>query len=614
MERHNSCLNTLAIINYIDRHYGPAPDLLEGLAPHLPGVDNPLEFLKNQNNWVSSTVCRQLYDNARRISGDSEVAFKIGFESVTGRKFGYVQNIMLRSWGSPSKAIERLRAVNDKFNRNKEVEVIKVSDNEVCVRLHWYKNFDLTRDFCLYNLGMYAASPTIWGLPPAKVTHPVCFFQGGGFCEYHITWQAPSLRQRLGSMFQGRRGLLADTLSELERDKHLLQQKHSEVVSLNLSLQHKIDQLISIQRASGAILAELDYRRLYPTVLKLFIKAIGYNRGMIMLVDEQRGVLRYVEGVGARPEELGVMQSYELPLTRHNNLLVQVVLSAQPLVCEDTSALNLNPENLIIRNYHPGSIVILPLTAQGKVIGLLAADRQRPRAPQVKPDGDYLNVFANQVALAIENARMYRDLRESFISTVQSLAQALEAKDHYTRGHSDRVTQYALRLGDRLALPEVCLDQIRRVAVLHDIGKIGVDRGILHKPGPLLSAEREAIRQHPLLGQGIIAPLNLSKEEVAIVRHHHEHMDGSGYPDGLTGDQLPMQVRVVAVADVFDAMTTDRPYRRALQVEEALGIIKDGSGRQFDPLVVEALVDMVGRGELQDLLVRRTPPLIVNLN
>ncbi len=604
MERHNSCLNTRAIISYVEHHRLDPHQLLEGLEGMLEGVPNPLEFLQDPHNWVSSALVGRMFANARKLTGDPEVAYKIGFESVTRKKLGYIQHILLRALATPRGSLMHLKTINDKFNRNKEVDISLLGREHMRLRLHWHNDLPLGRDFCLINRGIYSAIPTIWGLPPAQVTETRCQFHGAQFCEFEVHWKNPSLWQRLRGLGRGHRHLLADTLAEMERDKQLLHQKYSEVLGLNLNLQRKIDQLMSIQQASGAILSELEYNKLFPAVLALFIKAIGYSRGMIMLVDEKSQVLRFVEAVGATPQELDVISHYQVPLTRKQNLLAQVVQSGQPIICEDTSILNLNQNNLIIQRWKPKSIVVLPLTAQGRVIGLLAADRLEILASQPKLDRDYLQVFANQVALAIENARMYRNLRESFLSTVQSLAHALEAKDTYTRGHSERVTTYAVRLAEKLKLPAAALEQIRRVSVLHDIGKIGVDRAILNKPGLLAESEKAIIQQHPALGQTIIEPLNLSWEEMAIVRHHHERFDGQGYPDGLSGQALPIQVRVVTVADAFDAMTSNRPYRKALELWKALDQLEAEAGAQFDPEIVAVFVQMVRQGEFRDQLLR----------
>jgi HD-GYP domain-containing protein (c-di-GMP phosphodiesterase class II) len=605
VKAHNSCVNTRAIIDFVKRRHFDPLALLEGLEEELLGITDPIAFLIDHHNWVSSKVCRTMYENARRITNDDQAALKIGFESVTNQNLGYLQQIFIKALASPKLAVERVKLINDKFNRTKELETVELGKKNAIVRLHWHKDLTLSQDFCLMNKGIYAALPLIWGLPAAEVRETQCQFEGAEYCQYEISWVNPTFWQRLRLMRQTRRGILDDTLAELEREKKLLEQKHGEVRALNLHLQHKIDQILSIQQASAAILAELDYQRLFPTVLKLFVQAIGYTRGMIMLIDQEAEVLRFVQGVGVPEDDLEVLKDYEVPLSRRQNILARVAISGQPVISEDVGRLNLNPDNIIIKSYRPSSVVILPLTAQGRIIGLLAADRSTEPGVRPSPDRDYLQVFANQVALAIENARMYRRQRQSFLRTIRSLASALEAKDPYTRGHSERVAIYSIRLAEGLRLPEETCEKIKNACLLHDIGKIGVDRRLLNKPGPLTGKDFEAIRRHPASGHDIIAPLGLSSVEKAVVRNHHERFDGLGYPDGLRGDDIPIEVRVVTLCDAFDAMTSDRPYRGTLGMEKALKQLEENAGRQFDPTLVTMFVGMLHQGRFDDLLARR---------
>lgn len=602
VERHNSCLNTRAIIDYVERHYGSPEPLLEGLDEELSGVKNPIEFLKDAHNWVSSELMRIMYANARRVTGDRRVAYSIGFESVTHQRLGYIQQIVLKAWASPKVAVKRVENLNKKFNRTKKVELVENRKDQALVRLHWHEDLNLNQDFCLVNQGIYSAIPTIWGLPPAKVQETRCQFEGDDYCEFDVRWQNPSAMQRFKLLLHNQRSLLSESLAEIEHDKQLLENKYWEVQALNRRLMAKIEQILALQQASGAILSELDYQKLIPSVLKLFARTIGYSRSMIMLVDEELGVLKYVAGVGMDPTDLQPLDGYAVPLDRSENLLARVVQSGQPLISQDTGNLRLNPANVIIHNYQPQAIVILPLTAQGKVIGILAADRDHSEDTVTNMDRDYLEVFANQVALAIENARMYQGLKESFLSTVKSLAQALEAKDAYTRGHSERVTKYSVRLAQGFKMSEVQVEQIQRMGMLHDVGKIGIDRKILNKVGRLSDEDMAAIRQHPSWGYSIIEPLNLSEEEMAIVRHHHERFDGKGYPDGLRGQEIPIMVRVVTVCDAFDAMTSDRPYRKALGLRESLARLEEAAGSQFDPEAVEVFAKMVREGRFDDLI------------
>ena len=605
MERHNSCLNSRAIIDYVERHFGSPHLLLNGLEQEWGDGEDPLAFLRDAHNWVSAGLLAQMYTNARELTGDPRVAFQIGFESVTHQRLGYIQQILLKAWASPRVAVKRLETINRKFNRTKEVELVSESSDHAVVRLHWLPDIAISDDFCLMNQGIYSAIPTIWGLPPARVEETKCQFEGDDYCEFDVRWRNPSMLQRARLLIHNQRSLLGESLAEIEHDKQLLEHKYSEVQALNRQLLRKIEQILAIQQASGAILSELDYGKLIPNVLTLFLRTIGYQRAMIMLVDEKDQMLRFEEGVGMDPSDLAPMDGYTVPMDRSSNLLARVAQSGQPLISQDAARLNLNPQNIIVRKYQPQAIVILPLTAQGRVIGILAADRPEEGNESVTSmDRDYLGVFANQVALAIENARMYRDLRESFLSTVKSLAQALEAKDPYTRGHSERVTTYAVRLATRLKMPAEEVEMLQRLGMLHDVGKIALDRQILNKPGKLSGEDLEMVRQHPIWGESIIEPMKLSQREKAIVRHHHERYDGRGYPDGLAGEAIPLPARVVSVADAFDAMTSDRPYRNAMGLRDALMELERGAGGQFDGQVVKAFTTMVREGRLDDVLPR----------
>jgi putative two-component system response regulator len=181
------------------------------------------------------------------------------------------------------------------------------------------------------------------------------------------------------------------------------------------------------------------------------------------------------------------------------------------------------------------------------------------------------------------------DTLDSAEHVIFSLAAAVEAKDSYTEKHTNRVAENARMIGVRMGLPERALDALYRGGIIHDIGKIGVPDAILQKPGPLDTTEMAVIQQHPLIGESIVRPLRSGVPLLPIVRHHHERVDGTGYPDGLKGRAIPHLARIVAVCDAFDALTSDRPYRKARSVDEALGILTDGAGRQWDPEAIEAL-------------------------
>jgi GAF domain-containing protein len=247
------------------------------------------------------------------------------------------------------------------------------------------------------------------------------------------------------------------------------------------------------------------------------------------------------------------------------------------------------------RQYKSASLVCVPLLAKGRVLGVINVNDKANGQPFIPDDVSLLSTIAAQVAVTIENARLYEQLRANAFRTVQALVVTLETKDAYTSGHSQRVTDYADAIGRQLALPAGELSLLRYAAQLHDIGKIGITEEILHKPGPLDDGEWQVIRSHPVVSERIIQPLDFLATVKGVVRHHHERWDGQGYPDGIRGDRIPLLVRILGVADAYDAMTSPRPYRcRPLNHVEAMDEIARSMGTQFDPQVVTAL----GNGDL----------------
>jgi ribonuclease P protein subunit RPR2 len=224
--------------------------------------------------------------------------------------------------------------------------------------------------------------------------------------------------------------------------------------------------------------------------------------------------------------------------------------------------------------------------------------------PELPAVHDQLIVFARELGelYRLERTRseelqqVLQSLQESYLATMKSLAQVIEAKDQTTRGHLDRTQAYGLALARRIDPQLASTPTLGYGFFLHDIGKVGVPEHILCKRGPLDGAEWDVMRRHPLVGAQIVAPIAFLRDALDLIRHHHERFDGAGYPDGLRGAEIPLSARIFAVADSFDAMTSDRPYRGAIGVERALGEIRCGAGSQFDPEVVRVFVRMIEQG------------------
>lgn len=201
--------------------------------------------------------------------------------------------------------------------------------------------------------------------------------------------------------------------------------------------------------------------------------------------------------------------------------------------------------------------------------------------------------------------RTQEKLESSYVETLESLANALEAKDAYTAGHSERVARWAVMIARKLGLEEREVEELRAMAVLHDIGKIGMPERILNKPGPLTREEMELVKSHPVTGAQILQPIKSFHHYIPIVRHHHEWFDGHGYPDRVGGSDLPLTVWIAATADAFDAMTSNRPYRKMQTMEFAFAQLSGGTGTQFNPDCVKAFMDLLKEpGATADQLLR----------
>jgi putative nucleotidyltransferase with HDIG domain len=201
--------------------------------------------------------------------------------------------------------------------------------------------------------------------------------------------------------------------------------------------------------------------------------------------------------------------------------------------------------------------------------------------------------YQQSLQYAVDLKKTYRRLQRAILQSLLGLANALEAKDSYTRGHSTRVSRLARQMARRVGLPRETVEMIAQAALLHDIGKIGVPEAILRKPGRLTDPEWDVMRRHPLTGAQIVAPLDFFADGAIIVRHHHERLDGSGYPDGLRGETIPAGARIIAVADVYDALTSERPYRPSFSHADAIERLEQERGRTLDPHLVSVFVDMV---------------------
>jgi putative nucleotidyltransferase with HDIG domain len=237
----------------------------------------------------------------------------------------------------------------------------------------------------------------------------------------------------------------------------------------------------------------------------------------------------------------------------------------------------------------------LVLRTHDRTVGVLCLCRGAEQPGFDAGDRTLLAIAASQIAASLDNSRLHQQLKEQNIQTIAALAAAIDARDPYTRGHSEQVMRYAVRMAEVLGHTVQEVEHIRYAALLHDIGKIGIRDNILLKPGPLSAEEFAVMREHPTIGADIVRGIKDLRQLIPIIEHHHERADGRGYPDGLVGETISPAARILAIADAYDTMTSDRAYRRGMTPEAAFAELRKGSGTQWDACFVEVFIDLIER-------------------
>ncbi|MBU6367457.1 MAG: HD domain-containing protein [Gemmatimonadetes bacterium] len=332
----------------------------------------------------------------------------------------------------------------------------------------------------------------------------------------------------------------------------------------------------------------LDFRATLATVMDRVVSALSAERAALFLVDEDGEP----QLAAARGMDQTAIEAQDFRISR--GLVREVIQTRKGVVSSNAmqDARFAGFGSVAINALR--SIMCAPILYRGDVRGLVYVDNRLQAGIFGEASLALLSAIAEQAAGAIENARFDTMKREIIVV----LANAIEAKDLYTRGHVERVTGYSVAIGRALGLPAAEMRDLETAAVLHDVGKIGVPDAILQKPGRLDPEERAVMERHSALGEHLITPIDLPRRVKKAVRQHHERWDGKGYPDGAAGEEANLFARIIAVADTFDAMTSDRPYRKGLPREVATEEVRKGAGAQFDPAVAEAFLRVLAEGHL----------------
>ena len=422
MEKEVSCVNSIAILDFLRQNYeGDYASLLRQLDPEIDASPDPERFLRDPNNWISSKVASELYERASLAFHDPMVAFKIAKFAIEKRSYGYAQRIIVKAFASYERALRNLQRINDKWNRNKRVELVEINNNDALVRLYWNKAMGVSKHLCLMNQGAYTFLPLIWGGRPLTLEERCCQFEGAEYCEFHLRWPARKRLLEVFSRFFTLKPVLMETIKEMENDKKIIETKYEEVSRLNAELNRKIKQLTAMQETGKAILSVLDLDQLLSVIMNLLFSVCQINRAIIMLVNEEKHCLEYIHGVGFENEAFEAIKNYKVPLHRVSNMLVRVSNTGQAEYVPEIDASMLRKDNILLREGKPVSAFVVPLITRSKVIGVMATDGVEGKGVP-KDSREILEIFAPQIAIAIENAKLYKNLQDKMEELKRSQA------------------------------------------------------------------------------------------------------------------------------------------------------------------------------------------------
>jgi len=385
-----------------------------------------------------------------------------------------------------------------------------------------------------------------------------------------------------------------------------------------------IDYKKELESAAKTMILVHEPDTLIKMIVRMIVQRVRISHAGILLHDKDRDT--YILTVSRGTTGLKIPKGFarmdaDNPLIRFfRERINKQIFNDGALVYEEAKILNQHKIGLSAQKILKGVLyqmeifeteVCIPSYFRDDLLGVLLLGSKKNGKKFGQDELDFFVALADDVAMAIRNAQLFKELelelnknKRLFIHTTVALAAAIDAKDHYTHGHTARVTDLSLKIANRLmqknknTFNEKFLEHLHIASLLHDIGKIGIPESILNKEGPLNDTEIRKMQEHPTVGSVILQPIKELEDSILGVKYHHEKYDGSGYPEGLKGNQIPLIAAIISVADTFDAMTTDRPYRRAFSKKEAIVEIQQVSGKQLNPQIVNALVQLYAESKI----------------
>jgi len=592
----------------------------------------------DEGHWFTQEQINLFHEKLLQITQNKNIAREAGRYAVSFDAIGIMRPFVLGLVDPPT-VYNMIGKLTEKFTKSAKYESKKIGPNKVEVIVSILEEIREKPFQCENRRGFFEAIVLAFTNKLPKIEHPECIFKGGKTCRYIISWERSlsafwkkirnctllflSLTCLVFSIFYPLLTLtvllpvslaivlvlnaISDRIGKKELTSslsYLWDSTDTLVEQININYNN----VLLTHEIGLALNTHKNIKDILSNIIKISKNRLNYDRCMILLADPDKKRLQFRAGYGYKKDQLKLLKETAFHLGRPESKGVFVVSfqEQRPFLVNDIEEIkdDLSLKSLLFaKKLGSKAFICCPIISDGDSIGVLAVDNLKSKKPLVQSDMSLLTGVASVLGISISNAELVEAKERQFRSILQTLAASIDARDHLTAGHSEKVTRYALGICDELELPDDYREMIRVAALLHDYGKIGVPDSILKKSGKLTPEEYEIVKTHAAKTRDILDEVNFEgifSQVPEIAGAHHERLDGSGYPNGLKGEDIPFGARIIAVADFFEAITAKRHYRNPMHLNNAFQLIKDESGKQFDKKIVDAFFSYCSKTHMSE--------------
>lgn len=583
----------------------------------------------DQGHWFTQEEVDRFYDEILKRTGNKDIAREAGRFAASADSLGFIRQYILGLVG-PAKAYELIGKFSSFFTKSSHYVSKRIGKHRVEIIVTPHKDVNEKAFQCENRLGHLEALAKAFNYRLPAIEHTECLFRGGSSCKYIVTWQESysALWKNVRTYFTiflvilfgvvifSGHGDVAMTmvlplsiLALFVLTIYVMHLENSETGAALSNLQDSSDKLLaqlSSKHNDSLLIYELglafnkksDLDSIFREVIQAFQNRLDYDRGLILLPNKEKTLLVFHSGFGYTSKQYSFLKKAQFHLNRSDSKGAFVVCfkDQKPLLIDDVESIKDNLSQYSVefaKKMGAKSFICCPVVYEKESLGIIAVDNIRSKRPLLQSDLTLLMTIMPEIAVSMHTTILFENKEQQFRSIIKTLAATIDARDFLTAGHSERVTKFAIGICQELNRDKEFTEMISVAALLHDYGKIGIGDSILKKQGPLDKMEFEEIKTHAIKTRQILEKINFEgiyKQIPIIVGCHHEKCDGTGYPQGLRGDAIPLGSKIIAVADYFEAITSKRHYREAMSLDVAFKLLLDIRGTHLDPEVVNAFI------------------------